>query len=286
MEGKDMNTELDTAQAITAAAGNADLLPAVKPAKPALKARTNELAVAQRHINLDKSYHEMDATSLRREFTRLDSIVKKESKGIKYAIDRAIPHLSAIQMLTSQRGAMRKSVLADAKLPAWSNYLATYAEYYCVSASTVKRRIYAYRGKSGAAPKQKAKEERDVAPKLTEKQTRKAIKAITVAGEAFEAYKANQPIDSFVAEWDRVKFAPEEQTAIIDMLEGKVDPDAELNQKTVAIIKTGESYIRLLEEAVPWHTLTPEQKANFRKRSDPWAKLLRYVKGLEEMEAA
>ena len=35
------------------------------------------------------------------------------------------------------------------------------------------------------------------------------------------------------------------------MLEGNVDPDAELTRKTIAIIKTGESYIRSLEEVVP-----------------------------------
>jgi hypothetical protein len=65
------------------------------------------------------------------------------------------------------------------------------------------------------------------------------------------------------------------------MLEGNVDPDAELNQKIVAIVKTGESYIRALEEVVPWKTLTDEQSNNLRGRSEPWAKLLRHVKGFE-----
>lgn len=262
--------------------GDADPRAALVPATPAPEAKkANRKAVIQRLINLDRSYHEMDAAALSREFKRLDSIAAKEGKNAKHALERAIPHLSAIQMLTSQRGAMRKQVLASAGVPGWSDYLNKYSDNYGVSASTIKRRIVAYRGKSGAQPKPK----RDAPPpppaKLTPAQTRKAIKAITVAGDAFAAYKAGHAIEPFVQQWDKVAFTPEEQTAIVDMLEGDVDPDAELNQKIVAIVKTGESYIRALEEVVPWETLTAEQSLNLRGRSEPWAKLLRYVKGFE-----
>ena len=262
--------------------GEADSLAVLGPAQPAPKAKTNKLTAAERRfITLDKSYHEMDAAALRREFTRLDGIAAKEGKNAKHALERAIPHLSAIQMLTSQRGTMRKRVLASAGVPGWSNYLTKYSENYGVSASTIKRRIVTYRGKSGAQPKPKKDDPPPPPPKLTAAQTRKAIKAITVAGDAFAAYKAGHAIEPFVQQWDKVAFTPEEQTAIIDMLEGNVDPDAELTRKTIAIIKTGESYIRSLEEVVPWETLTAEQSFNLRGRSEPWAKLLRYVKGFE-----
>ena len=263
-------------------AGNADSLTGGISAKPARKAKTNKLTAAERRfITLDKSYHEMDAAALNREFKRLDTIATKEGKNAKHALERAIPHLSAVQMLTSQRGAIRKKVLADAKVPSWSVYLTKYADDYDVSASTIKRRIAAYRGKSGAQRKPKETKDRVVSPKLTTAQTRKAIKAITIAGDAFAAYKAGHAIEPFVQQWDKVAFTPEEQTAILDMLDGKADPDAELNQKTVAIVKTGQSYIRWLEEFVPWDTLTTEQNFNHRKHSESWAKLLRYVKGLE-----
>ena len=79
----------------------------------------------------------MDAAALSREFKRLDSIVAKEGKNAKHSLERAIPHLSAIQMLTSQRGAMRKKVLAAARVPGWSDYLNKYSEGYGVSASTI-----------------------------------------------------------------------------------------------------------------------------------------------------
>jgi len=260
----------------------ADPLAGEKPAQPAPKAKTNKLTAAERRlITLDKSYHEMDAAALNREFTRLDTIATKEGKNAKHALERAIPHLSDIQMLTSQRGAMRKQVLAAARVPVWSDYLNKYSEDYGVSASTIKRRIVAYRGKSGAQPKPKKDDPPPPPPKLTTAQTRKAIKAITVAGDAFAAYKAGNAIEPFVEQWDKVAFTPDEQTAIVDMLEGNVDPNVELNQKTVAIVKTGESYIRALEEVVPWKTLTAEQSYNLRGRSEPWAKLLRYVKGFE-----
>ncbi len=262
--------------------GDADPRAALVPATPAPTAKkANRKAVIQRLINLDRSYHEMDAAALSREFKRLDSIVAKEGKNAKHALERAIPHLSAIQMLSSQRGAMRKQVLASAGVPGWSDYLNRYSDNYGVSASTIKRRIVAYRGKSGAQPKSKGTKDKPVTPKLTTAQTRKAIKAITVAGDAFAAYKAGNAIEPFVQQWDKVAFTPEEQTAIIDMLEGTVDPDAELTRKTIAIIKTGESYIRSLEEVIPWETLTAEQSFNLRGRSEPWAKLLRYVKGFE-----
>jgi hypothetical protein len=264
-------------------AGEADPRAALVPAKPTPKAKTNKLTAAERRfISLDKSYHEMDAAALNREFKRLDSIAAKEGKNAKHALERAIPHLSDIQMLTSQRGAMRKQVLAAARVPGWSDYLNKYSDNYGVSASTIKRRIVAYRGKSGAQPKPKRDDPPPPPPKLTTAQTRKAIKAITVAGDAFAAYKAGNAIEPFVDQWEKVAFTPEEQTAIIDMLEGNVDTDAELTRKTIAIIKTGQSYIRWLEEFVPWDTLTDEQEFNHRKRSDPWAKLLRYVAGLEE----
>jgi len=263
--------------------GDADPSAGEKPAQPAPKAKTNKLTAAERRfITLDKSYHEMDAAALNREFKRLDTIATKEGKNAKHALERAIPHLSDIQMLTSQRGAMRKQVLADARVPGWSDYLNKYSEDYGVSASTIKRRINAYRGKSGAQPKPKKDDPPPPPPKLTTAQTRKAIKAITVAGDAFAAYKAGNAIEPFVEQWYKVAFTPEEQTSILDMLEGNVDPDTEFNRKTIAIIKTGQSYIRWLEEFVPWDTLTDEQEFNHRKRSDPWAKLLRYVAGLEE----
>lgn len=263
-------------------AGDADPLTGETSAKHAPKAKTNKLTRAERRfINLDKSYHEMDASALNREFKHLDTNATKEGKNAKHALERAIPHLSAIQMLTSQRGVIRKKVLADAKVPSWSDYLAGYADDYGVSASTIKRRIAAYRGKSGAQPKPKKNDPQYPPPKLTTAQTRKAIRAITVAGDAFAAYKAGHAIEPFLRQWDKVAFTPEEQTAILDMLDGKAHPDAELNQKTVAIVKTGQSYIRWLEEFVPWDTLTTEQNFNHRKRSDPWAKLLRYVQGLE-----
>jgi len=269
-------------QPTTPPAGNADPRAALVPATPAPEAKTaNRKAVIQRLINLDRSYHEMDAAALSREFTRLDGIAAKEGKNAKHALERAIPHLSAIQMLTSQRGAMRKQVLAAARVPGWSDYLNKYSEDYGVSASTIKRRINAYRGKSGAQAKPKKDAPPPPPPKLTAAQTRKAIKAITIAGEAFAAYKAGHAIEPFVQRWNQVAFTPEEQTAIVDMLEGNVDPDAELNQKIVAIVRTGESYIRSLEEVVPWKTLTAEQSFNLRGRSEPWAKLLRYVKGFE-----
>ena len=262
--------------------GDADPRAALVSAKPAPKVKTNKLTAAERRfITLDKSYHEMDAAALNREFKRLDTIATKEGKNAKHALERAIPHLSAIQMLTSQRGAKRKQVLAGAGVPGWSDYLNKYSDNYGVSASTIKRRIVAYRGKSGAQPKPKKDDPPPPPPKLTTAQTRKAIKAITVAGDAFVAYKAGHSIEPFVERWNKVAFTPEEQTAIIDMLDGKVDQDAELNQKTVAIVKTGESYIRSLEEVVPWETLTAEQSFNLRGRSEPWAKLLRYVKGFE-----
>jgi hypothetical protein len=268
---------------ITPPAVIADPLAGGKPAQPAPKAKTNKLTAAERRfISLDKSYHEMDAAALNREFKRLDSIAAKEGNNAKHALERAIPHLSDIQMLTSQRGAMRKQVLAAARVPVWSDYLNKYSDNYGVSASTIKRRIVAYRGKSRAQPKPKKDAPPPPPPKLTTAQTRKAIKAITVAGDAFAAYKAGNAIEPFVEQWGKVAFTPEEQSAILDMLEGNVDPDAELNQKIVAIVKTGQSYIRWLEEFVPWDTLTDEQEFNHRKRSDPWAKLLRYVAGLEE----
>lgn len=280
-----MKGTLDTQPEVTPStppAGDADSLAGKTSAKPAPTAKTNKLtAAARRFITLDKSYHEMDAAALNREFKRLDTFATKEGKNAKHALERAIPHLSAIQMLTSQRGAMRKKVLADANVPGWSDYLTQYADDYGVSASTIKRRILAYRGKSGAQPKPKKDDPPPPPPKLTTAQTRKAIKAITVAGDAFAAYKAGNAIEPFVQQWDKVAFTPEEQTAIIDMLEGNVDPDAELTRKTIAIIKTGESYIRSLEEVVPWETLTAEQSFNLRGRSEPWAKLLRYVKGFE-----
>ena len=125
-------------------------------------------------------------------------------------------------------------------------------------------RIVTYRGKSGAQPKPKGTKTNPPPPQIDAAQTRKAIKAITVAGDAFAAYKAGNAIEPFVQQWDKVAFTPEEQTAIIDMLEGNVDPDAELTRKTIAIIKTGESYIRSLEEVVPWKTLTAEQSYNLR----------------------
>lgn len=263
-------------------AGDADPLTGGTSAKPAPKAKTNKLTGAERRfINLDKSYHKMDASALNREFKHLDTNATKEGKNAKHALERAIPHLSAIQMLTSQRGAIRKKVLADAKVPNWSDYLNRYSEEYGVSASTIKRRIAAYRGKSGAQRKPKETKDKVVSPKLTTAQTRKAIKAISVAGDAFAAYRAGHAIEPFVQQWEKVAFTPEEQTAILDMLDGKAEPDAELNQKTVAIVKTGQSYIRWLEEFVPWDRLTTEQNFNHRKRSDPWAKLLRYVQGFE-----
>lgn len=263
-------------------AGDADPLTGGTSAKTAPNAKTNKLSAAERRfIALDKSYHKMDAAALNREFKRLDTIAMKEGKNAKHALERAIPHLSALQMLTSQRGAMRKKALADAKVPSWSDYLTKYAEGYGVSASTIKRRIAAYRGKSGAQPKPKKNDPPSPPPKLTTAQTRKAIRAITVAGDAFAAYKAGHAIGPFVEQWDKVAFTPEEQTAILDMLDGKVAPDAESNQTIVAIVRTGESYIRWLEECVPWDTLTTEQNFNHRKRSEPWAKLLRYVQGRE-----
>ena len=277
-----MNVNELTTAPVTPPEGDADPRAGEKQAQPALKARTNKLTSAERRfITLDKSYHEMDAAALSREFKRLDSFAAKEGKNAKHALERAIPHLSAIQMLTSQRGAMRKQVLAAARVPGWSDYLNRYSDNYGVSASTIKRRIVAYRGKSGAQPKPKKDAPPSPPPKLTTEQTRKAIKGITVAGEAFAAYKAGHAIEPFVQRWNQVAFTPQEQSSIIDMLEGNVDPDAELNQKIAAIVKTGESYIRALEEVVPWKTLTAEQSSNLRGRSEPWAKLLRYVQGFE-----
>ena len=284
-----MKGTLDTQPEVTPStlpARDADPWAALVLATPAHRAKANRQAVAQRLINLDRSYHGMDAAALHREFKRLDSIAKKEGKNAKQALERAIPHLSAIQMLTSQRGAMRKQLLAEAGVPGWSDYLNMYSNNYGVSASTIKRRIVAYRGKSEVQPKPKKEDPPPPPPKLTAAQTRKAIKAVTIAGDAFAAYKAGDAIEPFVEQWDKVAFTPEEQATILDMLEGNVDPDTELNEKATSIIKTGESYVLALEEVVPWNTLTAEQKETLRKRSEPWRKLLRYVAALEARAAA
>lgn len=258
--------------------------------KPAIatptKSRASKLAVAQRLINLDKQYHGMSADEVCHEFARLNKMASREGKNVKNSLERAIPHLSALQMLTSQRGVYRKAILAAAKLPTWSKYLNAYADRYSVSAVTIKRRIRAYRGKAPAQPKESAQKEQNAEPRLTVEQTRKAIKGLTVAGEAFDAYKAHQPIDPFVAQWDRVKFAPEEQTRILDMLEGNVDPDAELKEKLTSIVKTAESYVAFMETIVYSRFLTEEQKESLRRRAEPWRKVLRWVRGAEQARAA
>jgi hypothetical protein len=110
-------------------------------------------ATAKRLIELDKQYHTMDAKQTRREFTRLDSLLNKSGEQIAHALEAVIPHLSDVQLLTSQRGDERQKVLSAAKVPAWSVYMTTYADKYGVSARTIRRKIFKYRGKSSVTNK-------------------------------------------------------------------------------------------------------------------------------------
>ncbi|WP_109485413.1 hypothetical protein [Occallatibacter savannae] len=237
-------------------------------------------AATARLIELDEAYHRMDVAETRKEHARLITAIEKESKPILNALDRNIPYLSALQMLSSQRGAVRKSVLASAGLPKWSKFLSGYAEKYGVSTKKITRMINEYRSKAAPHPIQRD-QPKPQPLKLTARQTRQALQAIAVARDAFAAHNAGHSIEAYLKEWNRVAM---DADALLRQLEDRRSCDPEM----ILTVETGERYIFALEEIAysSERPLSDQQRASLRMRSEPWRRILRAVRGQQQEQAA
>jgi hypothetical protein len=85
---------------------------------------------------------------IRVEFNRLDSKLESQVPKVAKAretLARAVPVLSDLQALLSQRGSHRRSVLKEAKLPRWTEYIERYAQKTGYTARQLRSRIREFR---------------------------------------------------------------------------------------------------------------------------------------------
>ena len=124
---------------------------------PPLKAGFESPAPLQSSTEIERlkvlvRYEKLDAGETRKEFDRLDGALQSLGNTVACTVNETIPLLSDAQTLMSQRGD-RKAVLADAELPRWTEYLASYADRYGLHPRTLRRKIAAYRGQEPSQPK-------------------------------------------------------------------------------------------------------------------------------------
>lgn len=99
-------------------------------------------------LRIGVKYEALDAKETRREFDRLNAALTRLGDAVICTVDQIVPILSDVQTLTSQRGAARKKVLREAKLPEWTPFLQKYADRFGLGIRTLQRMIAAHRGKA------------------------------------------------------------------------------------------------------------------------------------------
>ena len=118
-------------------------------------------------LRIAVKYEALDANATRREFDRLNAALTQLGDTVICTVDQIVPILSDVQTLTSQRGAARKEVLREAKLPEWTPFLQKYAEKFGIGIRQLQRKIAAHRGKASSnkakmKPSKTSAEETDI----------------------------------------------------------------------------------------------------------------------------
>lgn len=136
-------------------------------------------------LRIGVRYEALDAKETRREFDRLNAALTRLGDAVICTVDQIVPILSDVQTLTSQRGAARKKVLREAKLPEWTPFLQKYADRFGLGIRTLQRMIAAHRGKAAAnkakgKPTKPSAEETDI-----EAEVRRRLVPVVEAGEEY-----------------------------------------------------------------------------------------------------
>lgn len=90
---------------------------------------------------VSSDFDRLDPTATRSAYAEIDRALTELAAQVVHTLKQVAPHLSRMQALLSQRGAARKKVLAEAKLPTWSEYAAAYAEKLNCSFRTIQVHI-------------------------------------------------------------------------------------------------------------------------------------------------
>jgi hypothetical protein len=101
----------------------------------------------------DSRYDNLDAHEIEMEFNRLQEELDHRSIDIAQAsktIREALPHLSNMQALLSQRGANRQKVLGDAGVPKWTVFAQECGAKMGYSARQLQNLIREFRGRTTA----------------------------------------------------------------------------------------------------------------------------------------
>ncbi len=145
-------------------------------------------------------YEKLDSAATKNEFDTLDLELNKRKSAIANArvtLEEATPYLARMQALLSQRGADRKNVLRDARVPSWSEWVEKYASELNYTVRTLQAHIKELReptkgtGRSGNVPRH--------AEHYTKTQTNMMVSTCNLAIEARKASEAGRPVHSILA---------------------------------------------------------------------------------------
>lgn len=143
--------------------------------------RSAEIARLRVHVG----YETLDAKETRREFNRLNATLKQLGDEVICTVDRIVPILSDVQTLTSQRGAARKRVLREAKLPEWTPYLQKYADRFGIGIRQLQRKIAAFRGKKSNPKPAKNADPKPKQESEIEAEVRRRLMSYIESGERY-----------------------------------------------------------------------------------------------------
>ncbi len=143
-------------------------------------------------------YDKLDSAATKKEFGTLDGELNKRKDDIAKArvtLEEATPYLARMQALLSQRGADRKKVLRDAKVPTWSKWAKAYAKELNYTVRTLQARIKELReGKKGGAG-----DSHPTPTHYTKAQTDEMVSTCKLAIKAKKASEAGRPVDAILA---------------------------------------------------------------------------------------
>jgi hypothetical protein len=145
-------------------------------------------------------YEKFDSAATKNEFDTLDVELNKRKHAIANArviLEEATPYLARMQALLSQRGADRKKVLLDAKVPSWTEWIEKYARELNYTVRTLQARIKELREpKKGAG---RGGSVRRPSAYYTKAQANMMVSTCNLAIEARKASEAGRPVDSILA---------------------------------------------------------------------------------------
>ncbi len=191
---------------------------------------------------VELGYESLDAREMRKAFDEVNAALETLADTAIQALDSMVPYLAKMQSLLSQRGAARKRVLSEAKLPGWSEWAAAYGERLSCKLRTIQEHIKLYR--SGEKPQRKGTGDKPL--RLDARHQASLVKAQLAVNDLVAALKNGGDWKAPLAEYEKVAVTPAKLDAYVSALNPEKDWKAVLTD----LIETLEQYGEKLPLAV------------------------------------